>query len=76
MAMNNEPLITSPHNFAIGEKVLVTPLEGPTDLPIYEQIVHEFMGTVIGIKDNRYVQVRDQEDDVFDCEPVQVQHVR
>jgi hypothetical protein len=71
-----QPLLAQATSFEVGETVLVTPLEGPTDIPIYEQITHEFMGKVIGIKDDRYVQVKDQDNDVFDCEPIQVHHVK
>ena len=63
------PLIANPNSFQVGEQVLVTPLDNG------DEPTQEFQGQVIGIKDNRYVQVRDQDDNVFDCEPVQVHHV-
>ncbi len=33
----------------------------------------EFMGTVVGFKNEKYIQVKDQEDNVFDCDPDQVE---
>lgn len=71
-----DPLLAQPTSFEVGETVTVTPLEGPTELHLYEQIAHEFMGKVIGIRDDKYIQVRDQDGDVWDCEPVQVHHVK
>jgi len=70
------PLVANPFSFKVGEQVLVTPLEGPSSFLDYERITHEFMGKVIGIHANKYVMVKDQDGDVFDCEPVQVHHVR
>lgn len=57
-------------SFEIGEQVFVTPL-GDGSEP-----TEEFQGFVVGIKDGRYVQVRDQNNDVFDCEPCQVRNVK
>ena len=63
-----EPLLAQATSFEVGERVVVIPR-------LRNDIVrNEFMGVVIGIKDGRYVQVKDQEDNVFDCEPVQVHH--
>lgn len=65
-----EPLVASAMSFSQGEQVIVTPTDDPSDL-----VQHEFMGTVIGIKNARYVMVQDQDGDVFDCEPIQVHHL-
>jgi hypothetical protein len=70
MENNNEPLIAHTTDFEMGEAVLVTPTDNPNDV-----VQHEFMGRVIGVRNGRYVMVRDQEDNVFDCEPVQVHHL-
>ena len=64
-----KPLIASAYSFDTGEQVEVVPLDNG-DPP-----ENEFMGTVIGIKDARYVMVQDQDGDVFDCEPIQVHHL-
>ena len=56
--------------FNIGDEVLVTPLEDGSEP------TEEFQGVVIATKDSRYVQVRDQDNNVFDCEPNQVQSVK
>lgn len=52
------------NSFSIGDRVDVN--AEPDDL-----FLHNFTGTVIGFKDN-FVQVKDQDDDVWDCEPDQL----
>ncbi len=69
--MDARPLLANPTNFDVGEKVLVMPSDNPNDL-----IRHEFMGTVIGVKNGTLVMVKDADDDVWDCDPVQVHHVK
>lgn len=51
--------------FMVGSEVNVT--ARPDDM-----FNHDFTGTVIGYKDE-FVQVRDQDDDVWDCEPSQLE---
>jgi hypothetical protein len=60
----------STRSFFVGDEVVVTPLEDGSEP------TEEFQGIVINIKDGRYVQVRDQDNNVFDCEPNQVQSVK
>ena len=45
--------------FKIGDNVEV--------LANNDDIFHDFIGTAIGFKENGIVQVRDQDDDVWDC---------
>ena len=52
--------------FPIGSEVTATPLDG--------DFASEFTGTVIGYKDN-YIQVQDQDDNVFDCELSQLNNM-
>ena len=49
------------HHINIGDRVLVTPLENGDDP------TEEFVGAVVGFKD-KYIQVRDGDDNVYDCE--------
>lgn len=56
--------------FWAGDEVMVTPLEDGSEP------TEEFHGIVVDIKDGKYVQVRDQDGNVFDCEPGQVQSVK
>ena len=48
----------------IGDTVFVT-ADG-------EEIMCDFEGTIVGFKKG-YIQVRDQEDNVYDCEPSQIE---
>lgn len=48
------------HRFKVGDEVLVVP--GPDSLA-----AHEFVGRVIGFK-KAWIQVKDQDDNVFDCD--------
>lgn len=57
-------------NFTLGDRVLVTPSDDGSDPQ------NEFQGSVVGFKGGMYVQVRDQEDNVFDCDPSQLQVVK
>ena len=50
--------------------VEVTPLDNG-DPP-----TQEFVGTVVGVRNGQYVIVKDQDDVHFDCEPVQVHHLK
>jgi len=52
--------------YQIGDFVLATPKNGDFN--------NEFSGTVVGFKD-QYIQVRDMEDNVFDCEADQIEHL-
>ena len=67
--------------FHIGQRVLVTPSSDGSDPQ------HEFQGVVVGFKNNEhksehgsvsynFVQVRDQEDNVFDCDRDQVHELK
>lgn len=58
-----QPISSKP--FKVGDQVMVTPL-GDGSYP-----AHEFQGLCIG-KFSGYVRVRDQDDNVYDCEPRQV----
>jgi hypothetical protein len=63
--LNITKLILGVENYSVGEWVSVTPLnngDSPTE---------QFDGTVVGIN-GTYIQVKDQEDNVFDCEVGQV----
>ena len=53
-------------HFSIGSAVDATPKNG--------DFSHEFRGTVIGYK-GEYIQVQDQDGDVFDCELYQLELV-
>lgn len=64
------PLVASPFSFYVGETVEVIPSGEPGDL-----IQHEFIGTVVGVRNGTHVIVKDQEDDHFDCDPAQVHHL-
>jgi hypothetical protein len=57
-------------NFTLGDRVFVTPSDDGSDP------TEEFQGSVVGFKGGLYVQVRDQEDNVFDCDPCQLQVVK
>jgi hypothetical protein len=64
-----QPTSTLPILFSKGDRVLVTPADDGSDP------TNEFMGVVIGIG-NKYVQVKDQDDNVFDCDFSQVKPVK
>lgn len=66
-----DPLLAKATSFEVGERVIVIPSDEPYDL-----IRNEFMGTVVGIKDASLVQVKDADDEVFDCDPIQLHHVK
>ncbi len=53
------------NTFAIGNEVTATPKDG--------DFAHEFTGIVVGFRDD-FVLVKDQDDDVFCCEPCQLEH--
>lgn len=54
------------HDFQPGDRVNVVPRNN-------DLFAWEWTGTVIGYaQDNTFVQVRDQDDDVFDCDPEQL----
>jgi hypothetical protein len=57
-------------DFSLGDRVFVTPSNDGSDPQ------NEFQGSVVGFKGGMYVQVRDQEDNVFDCDPSQLQVVK
>lgn len=57
-------------NFHVGQRVLVTPSNDGSDPQ------NEFQGVVVGFKGHQLIQVRDQEDNVFDCDPEQVHEVK
>lgn len=57
-------------DFTLGDRVFVTPSDDGSDP------TEEFQGSVVGFKGGLYVQVRDQEDNVFDCDPSQLQVVK
>jgi hypothetical protein len=57
-------------DFTLGDRVFVTPSNDGSDPQ------NEFQGSVVGFKGGLYVQVRDQDDDVFDCDPSQLQLVK
>jgi len=56
-------------SFQPGDRVLVIPSNDGSDPQ------NEFQGVVVGFKGN-LIQVRDQEDNVFDCDPEQVHIVK
>ena len=68
--MNFEMVQPINMKFKDGDRVLVIPANDGSDPQ------NEFMGVVVGIKDNKYIQVRDQDDNVFDCEFSQVNLVK
>jgi len=57
-------------DFSLGDRVFVTPSTDGSDPQ------NEFQGSVIGFKGGLYVQVRDQDDNTFDCDPDQLQIVK
>jgi hypothetical protein len=57
-------------NYSLGDRVFVTPAKDGSDP------TEEFQGVVVGFRASRFIQVRDQEDNVFDCDPDQVQVVK
>ena len=67
--LNMEMVQPSIFNVQAGDRVLVTPKDGSDP-------VEEFQGVVFGIKDCKYIQVRDQDDNVFDCDPDQVHLIK
>ena len=70
--MDATPLLAKATNFEVGEKVLVMPTNDPNDL-----VRNEFMGTIVSIQDGKsFVAVKDADDNVFDCDPVQLHHVK
>lgn len=70
--MDATPLLAKATSFEVGEKVLVMPTDNPDDL-----VRNEFMGTVVFIKDgNNLVTVKDQDDNCFEVDAVQVHHVK
>lgn len=69
--MDATPLLAIPTNFEVGERVLVMPSDDPDDL-----VRNEFMGVVVGFRDNTLVSVKDQDDNVFDVDAIQVHHVK
>jgi len=70
--MNMEMVQPNPKlaDFQLGDRVFVTPSNDGSDPQ------NEFQGVVCGFKGGSYVQVRDQEDNVFDCDPSQLQVVK
>jgi len=66
------PLLPDLFAFRVGDTVLVLPNDGLDT--ISDPIQHEFIGTVIGIKDNKYITVEDQDGESFDCDPIQLHH--
>ena len=50
--------------YSLGDKVLVT---------LKDEQINEFSGRVTGFKQGKYVQVTDQENDIWDCELSEVQ---
>jgi hypothetical protein len=69
--MDATPLLAKSTSFEVGEKVLVMPSDDPDDL-----VRNEFIGTVVSIQDGKsFVAVKDADDNVFDCDPVQLHHV-
>lgn len=57
-------------SFSLGDRVFVIPSDDGSEPN------NEFQGVVCGFKGGMYVQVRDQEDNVFDCDPSQLQVVK
>ena len=59
-----------PTSFKVGEKVFVTTNNDPSSL-----VFCEFGGRIVGFKENgNIIQVKDQHDDVFDCDASQVHY--
>lgn len=52
-------------NITVGDPVSVTARHG--------DIFHDFTGTVCAIRDDGIISVVDQDDDVWDCDPDQVE---
>jgi len=50
--------------FKIGTEVIAEPLDG--------DFLNEFQGVVIGYKQGGYIQVKDQDDNVWDCDASQL----
>lgn len=69
--MDATPLLANARFFELGEQVLVIPSDNPDDL-----VRNEFMGVVVGFRDNTLVSVKDQDDNVFDVDAIQVHHVK
>lgn len=67
----NTPLLAQATSFEVGEKVLVVPSDNPNDL-----VRNEFIGTVVRIRDGNLVEVVDADGDSWDCDPVQVHHIK
>jgi len=67
--LNMEMVQPSIFNVQAGDRVLVTPKDGSDP-------IEEFQGVVFGIKDCKYIQVKDQDDNVFDCDPDQVHLIK
>lgn len=79
--LNMEMVQPVTEKFHIGQRVLVTPADDGSDPQ------NEFQGVVVGFKSNefkgeqgtvayKFVQVRDQEDNVFDCDFGQVAELK
>ena len=69
--MDATPLLAQANAFEVGEQVLVIPSDNPDDL-----VRNEFMGVVVGIREGNIVTVKDQDDNCFDVDAVQVHHVK
>ena len=67
--LNLDMVQPSTPNFQPGDRVLVIPSNDGSDPQ------NEFQGVVVGFK-GTLIQVRDQEDNVFDCDPEQVHIVK
>ena len=68
-----QPTLIPAVNVTEGDRVLVTPSGDGSDPQ------NEFQGVVVGFKGTplgQLIQVRDQEDNVFDCDPDQVHFVK
>ena len=59
MIIHNDKPIN--HRFKVGDKVMVIPNKESA-------VTHEFVGKIVGFKGGPLIQVKDQDDDVFDCE--------
>ena len=74
-ALNMPPLLANARSFELGEQVLVTPFDNPDDL-----VRNEFMGTVVGFRlgsrGDDLITVKNQDDQCFDVDAVQVHHVK
>ena len=67
----NTPLVAQATSFEVGEKVLVMPSDNPNDF-----VRNEFIGTVVRIRDGNLIEVVDAEGDSWDCDHVQVHHIK